>query len=97
MRYGIVLAPQALEDLRSLSARERAAVRDALATHLRHQPGRVSKSRTKRLRGVNQPQFRLRIDETRVFYDVRGGAVEILAIIRKSEAAQWLERHGKRR
>jgi len=84
-------------DLKLLPARDRAAVRDALEKHLRHQPARASKSRIKRLRGMDKPQFRLRVDEIRVFYDIRGGAVEILAIILKSEAAQWLQRHGRQR
>ena len=35
MRYEIILAPQAIRDLKRLSARERATVRDALETHLR--------------------------------------------------------------
>ena len=38
-----------------------------------------SKSRIKRLRGLRHPQYRLRIDEIRVFYDVEGDRVEILA------------------
>jgi mRNA interferase RelE/StbE len=38
--------------------------------HLRHGPTKLSKSRIKRLRGLEQPQYRLRVGETRVFYDV---------------------------
>ena len=38
--------------------------------HLRHDPRKVSRSRIKRLRGVRRPQFRLRVGEIRVFYDV---------------------------
>jgi mRNA-degrading endonuclease RelE of RelBE toxin-antitoxin system len=51
----------------------------------------VSKSRIKRLWGVARPQYRLRVDEIRVFYDVAGTDVEVLAIVVKSEAEQWLE------
>ena len=72
----------------------RAEVRDALERHLRHEPTRVSKSRIKRLQGLSQPQYRLRVGEVRVFYDVTGEAVEILAIITKAEAAAWLAQHG---
>jgi hypothetical protein len=32
------------------------------------------------------------VDEIRVFYDVVGTDVEVLAIVSKSEAEQWLER-----
>ena len=96
MRYEIALAPEAVEDLDSLRASDRAAVRDALEQHLRHEPTKTSRSRIKRLRGVTRPQYRLRVgDDIRVFYDVTGGAVEVLAVVLKSEAAEWLERHGE--
>jgi mRNA-degrading endonuclease RelE of RelBE toxin-antitoxin system len=92
MRYEIVLAPEAIEDLNALKAATKASVTESLETHLRHEPTKVSKSRIKRLRGVTRPQYRLRVDEIRVFYDVVGTDVEVLAIVAKSEAEQWLER-----
>jgi mRNA-degrading endonuclease RelE of RelBE toxin-antitoxin system len=61
---------------------------------LRDQPTRVSKSRIKRLRGLSQPQYRLRVGEVRVFYDVTREAGEVLAIVTKVEAARWLAEHG---
>ena len=63
--------------------------------HLRHEPMKTSRSRIKRLRGMRRPQYRLRVDEVRVFYDVTDEAVEVLAIVAKSDAAKWLERHGE--
>lgn len=95
MPYEIILAPQAVEDLRNLEANVRAAVRDAIERHLRHQPTLTSKARIKRLRGFSRPQFRLRIDEVRVFYDVTEKRVEILAIVLKSEAITWLKHSGE--
>src|SRR5256886_12333221 len=65
MRYEVVLAPEAARSYRSLPAYRRAEVRDALERHLRHEPTRVSKSRIKRLRGLSQPQYRLRVGEDR--------------------------------
>jgi len=94
MRYEVVLAPEAAKAYRSLPAYRRAELRDALERHLRHEPTRVSKSRNKRLRGLSQPQYRLRVGEVRVFYDVTDEAVEILAIVTKAEAAGWLAEHG---
>ena len=94
MRYEIVLAPEAARAYRALPAYHRAEVRDALERHLRRQPTRVSKSRIKRLRGLRQPQYRLRVGEVRVFYDVTAETVEILAIVTKAEAARWLTEHG---
>ena len=46
------------------------------------------------LRGLARPQFRLRVEEIRIFYDVRESTVEILAVVAKSEAAEWLRREG---
>ena len=94
MRYEILLAPEAIEDLQSLKANIRNAVRDALEVHLRHEPQKVSKSRVKRLRGLSKPEYRLRVGEIRVFYDVAGTTVQVLAIVTKSEAESWLAQFG---
>jgi mRNA interferase RelE/StbE len=94
MRFAIILAPQAIEDLRRLTASARATVRTALETHLRHEPEKVSRSPIKRLRGLRRPQYRLRVDDVRVFYDVTGTSVEILAVVPKLEASSWLDQFG---
>src|SRR5262249_39063145 len=93
--HEIVLAPEAAEALQRMSDFHRAEIRDALETHLRHEPTRVSKTRVKRLRGTSRPQFRLRVGEARVFYDVSEEAVEVLAIVTKAEAEAWLAEHGE--
>jgi mRNA-degrading endonuclease RelE of RelBE toxin-antitoxin system len=95
MPFAIILAPEAIEDLDGLKANIRATVRDALETHLRHEPTKSSRSRIKRLKKLSQPQYRLRLGDVRVFYDVTEERVEILAIVLKSEAAEWLAKHGK--
>ncbi len=94
MAYEVLLAPEAVEDLRALKASLRTEVREAMKTHLRIEPTKRSKSRIKRLRGQSRPQYRLRVGEVRVFYDVTSGTVEVLAIIAKSEADAWLARFG---
>jgi len=96
MRFEIVLAPEAVADLKRLKAKVRAEVRTALETHLRHEPRKTSRSRIKRLRGISRPQFRLRVGEVRVFYDVSRDTVEILAIVTKSESDSWLAQFGSR-
>ena len=95
MRFEIVLAPAAAQAFRALPARGRAELRDALEAHLRHEPRKVSRSRIKRLRGMRQPQFRLRVGDIRVFYDVTDEAVEVLAIVAKAQAQRWLAEQGK--
>jgi mRNA-degrading endonuclease RelE of RelBE toxin-antitoxin system len=92
MPFAIVLAPQAIEDFKRFKAHLRAA----LETRLRHEPRKTSRSRIKRLRGLRQPQYRLRVGDIRVFYDVSGATVEILAIVAKSEAEAWLTQFGSR-
>ncbi len=43
------------------------------------------------LRGVSHPQYRLRVNDWRVFYDVYKNTVKILAIFSKQEAIEWLK------
>lgn len=95
MRYDIDLAPQAVEDLRRLKAKVRAAVVDAIERHLRHEPTKTSRSRIKRLRGFSRPQYRLRVDDVRVFFDLIDDTVEVLAIVPKSAATTWLQDAGE--
>jgi mRNA-degrading endonuclease RelE of RelBE toxin-antitoxin system len=94
MAFTIVLAPEAAEDLTHLKPNIRAMVRAALQTHLRHEPKKTSRSRIKRLRGLGRPQYRLRIGDVRVLYDVSDSTVEVLAIVNKPDAAEWLARFG---
>jgi mRNA-degrading endonuclease RelE of RelBE toxin-antitoxin system len=95
MRYNLVLAPEAVDDLRQLKARQRAKAQAAIEAHLRHTPTVTSKSRIKRLRGLSRPQYQLRVDDLRVYFDVLGNTVEVLAVLPKGEAQDWLARVGE--
>ena len=75
---------------------DRSAVRAAIEAHLRFEPRKESKSRIKRLRDTAQPQYRLRVGEFRVFYDVTEGEVQVLAALPKSEAIFGWTRKGRR-
>jgi len=90
MDYEIEFAEDALRDFRALDAPIRASIRQALETHLRHQPTKVSKSRIKRLRELRRPQYRLRVDEFRVYYDVENAVVTILGVVAKGASCDWL-------
>lgn len=94
MAFEIILAPSAVKELDALRADVRSRVRDGIELHLRHEPKKVSRSRIKRLRGLDRPQYRLRVDEVRVFYDVRETTVEVLAIVAKAKAEEWLKQEG---
>ena len=95
MRYEILLAPEAVKDLKGLRAHERTQVRAALDTYLRTAPRKVSKIRIKRLQGLSRPQYRLRIGDLRILYDVGERTVEVLAVVAKGDAAEWLDKAGE--
>jgi mRNA interferase RelE/StbE len=94
MTFRIVIAPEAVAALRAIRVYDRARILEAIERHLRHEPMRTSRSRIKALRDLRHPQYRLRIDEHRVFYDLDEDCVEIVAVVSKQEAADWLERWG---
>ncbi|HET9362093.1 MAG TPA: hypothetical protein VFO58_20215 [Vicinamibacterales bacterium] len=94
MAFEVILAPEAATALRNLSVPIRTGVKKALEVHLTHEPTKVSKSRIKRLRGLKQPQYRLRVSDIRVFYDVTETQVQVLAIVTKAEAQAWLDAQG---
>ena len=101
MRYEIIFSPEADADIGKLKARDRAKALDAIETFLRYEPEKTSKSRIKRLRKMQRPQYRLRIDNLRAFYDVAyteegKGIVEVLRIREKAEAMAWLAEFGRR-
>jgi len=96
MTYEIIFAPDADRALRRLRASERVAVLDAIERHLRHEPEKTSRSRIKRLRDMRHPEYRLRVVDLRVFYDVEPGQVQIVSVVPKAEATEWLARWGMR-
>lgn len=95
MRYEVILSPEAVQDLKLLDAYRRTKIKDLIEVHLRHGPAKTSKSRIKRLRGLRHPQYRLKVDDFRIFYDIEENRVEILSIILKSKADEWLKRAGE--
>ena len=97
MKHEIVFAPEAVQDFKRLSARDRSAVKEAIQKHLRYEPQKISKSRIKKLQGMSRPQYRMRVDEIRIFYDVAVATVEVLVIIPKSRAIEWLEEIGEKK
>jgi len=90
MRHEVLLSPEAVNDLRRLRADPRSDVRDAIEAHLRHEPMKTGRSRIRRLRGPGRPRYRLRVGELRVFYDVVGATVQVLAIVFEADAAAWV-------
>jgi len=95
LRHEITFAPEALDDVKRLQRAEARTILDAIELHLRHEPEMISKSRIKRLRELHSPQYRLRIDDWRVFYDVTEGNVLIRGVVKKSDTNKWLAQFGE--
>jgi mRNA interferase RelE/StbE len=95
VRYDISFAPEALDDLKRAPKAEAKTILDAIELHLRHAPELVSKSRIKRLRELHSPQYRLRTDDWRVFYDIVEKEVWIRGVVRKPDANAWLAQFGE--
>jgi mRNA interferase RelE/StbE len=94
MIYRVELAPEAQRQFHAVSAYHRAKIRRAIDRHLAINPTCESKSRIKRLRELKRPQYRIRVDDYRVFYDVCEHKVSILGIVAKTDANRWLEKEG---
>ena len=93
--YRIVFDQDALSDLAGFRAYDRRAIVDLIQKLLSVAPARVSKTRIKRLRGYESPQFRLRVGEFRVLYDVIGDEVLVLRVLLKSDVAEYLREMGR--
>jgi mRNA-degrading endonuclease RelE of RelBE toxin-antitoxin system len=93
--FTILFTAEAEQDYRALDARWRAEIREALREHLTHEPRKESKSRIKRLREVLHPEYRLRVGEMRVYYDVAENTVTVVSIVPKGRADDWLRQYGQ--
>jgi mRNA interferase RelE/StbE len=86
--FRIVVRPLAAEQIRRVDA---VAIVDAIETHLRHEPDRVSRSRIKRLRGRRTATYRLRVGNFRIFYDVAEAEVVVIAVLHKRDTAAFYQ------
>jgi len=96
MKYSIVVTQTAQEDIDGLGARWKTPIFQAMRKHLEHEPKKESKSRIKKMRGLRQPQYRLRVEGLRIYYDVddQDQRVEVLGITLKERSFDWLSQHG---
>jgi mRNA interferase RelE/StbE len=91
VRYTIVLKPSAIKDLDRLRRFDASMIADGLERFLSDQPTRESRSRIKRLRGIRNPDYRLRLDMHRIFYNVgvKERRVDVLRILHKDQTAEY--------
>jgi mRNA-degrading endonuclease RelE of RelBE toxin-antitoxin system len=90
-KYEIVLKPTAVKDLDRLRAYDAKIVIEVMEDCLSIEPARESKRRIKRLRGIRNPDYRLRAGEYRAFYSINeaGHQVEVLRIMHKDETKAY--------
>ncbi|MBI2882365.1 MAG: type II toxin-antitoxin system mRNA interferase toxin, RelE/StbE family [Candidatus Methylomirabilis oxyfera] len=89
--YKIVLKRSATADLDAVRKYDATQIADAMEKHLQHDPTKESKSRIKRLRGISNPDYRLRVGDYRVFYVVDEDArrVDVLRIMHEDQTLPY--------
>jgi len=93
LEYEIQLKPSAVKDMDRLRKYDATIVGDGMESHLSHHPTRESKSRIKRLKGISDPDYRLRVGNYRVFYNVHETQrrVDVLRVLHKDQTRQYYE------
>ena len=92
-KYDIFLKPSAVKDMDRLRRFDAQAIVGVMEECLGDEPARESRSRIKRLRGISDPDYRLRAGEYRVFYsiDETVGRVNVLRVLHKGETQQYYQ------
>ncbi len=89
--YTIMLKLSAIADLDALRKYDATQIAKAMERHLQHNPTKESKSRIKRLRGITNPDYRLRVGDYRIFYMVDDVAhrVDVLRVMHKNQTLKY--------
>ena len=90
MPYDVRYSKEALQCLKELRPYDRAAILDQTEQILTVNPTLVSKVTVKLLRQPAPTQYRLRVGDYRVYYDVDQGVVWIIRILSKDESISYL-------
>ena len=89
--YTIILKRSAIADLDALRKYDATQIANAMERHLQHDPTKESKSHIRRLRGITNPDYRLRVGDYRVFYVVDEDArrVDVLRVMHKDQTLRY--------
>jgi len=89
--YTIILKHSAISDLDALRKYDATQLANAMERHLLHDPTKESKCRIKRLRGISNPNYRLRVGDYRVFYVVDENArrLDVLRVMHKDQTLPY--------
>ena len=92
-KYEIFLKPSAIKDMDGLRRFDAEAISDAMGEWLGGEPARESRSRIKRLKGISNPDYRLRVGEYRVFYSIDEDChrVDVLRVLHKDQTQQYYQ------
>ena len=90
MPHEVRYSDEAVEDLKKLRVFDRTAILDQIEQVLGVNPTLESKAKVKLLRQPAPSQYRLRVADFRIFYDVKE-AVQIVRILSKEESVRYLE------
>jgi mRNA interferase RelE/StbE len=84
--YEIRYASEAVADLRAMRTFDQRIVLNGIELHLLHQPKIVSKSRIKLMLQPFWSQYRLRVGDFRIYYDVNDDerVVNVLRVLMKT-------------
>jgi mRNA interferase RelE/StbE len=85
--YHIQYAQAAADDIKALRAYDQRKIVDAIEEHLGSAPTQISRSRIKAMQQPFWSQYRLRVDNFRVYYDV-DESQHVVSIVRVLEKGQ---------
>ena len=90
-KFKVILKPSAVKDMDSLRKYDAAAIAENMEKHLVYEPDKKSKSRIKKLKGIKDPDYRLRVGEYRVFYNIdkAEGKVVVLRVMHKEQTHEY--------
>lgn len=85
--YNVQYAQEAVEDLRKLRAFDQRKILETVELLPRSNPTQVSRARIKRMRQPFWSQYRLRVDDFRVYYDIDEArhALHVLRVLEKAQ------------
>lgn len=90
-KFEIILTQSAINDMDGLRKYDATEIADRMEKHLVHEPDKESRSRIKRLKGIKNPDFRLRVGTYRVFYtiDKAEHRVIVLRVMHKDQTHEY--------
>jgi mRNA interferase RelE/StbE len=90
MPYEVRYSNEAVEQLKKLRTFDQVAILDQVEQVLSVNPTLESRARLKRLREPAPTQYRLRVGEFRIFYDVDQETVLVVQILTKQDSIEYL-------